>query len=92
MIAPLLLLLPICATAQTGHMALTTPDVVLDGDWMQVPDDVQVSNGAMVPGPPSHADIVAMADLDGNPDIITAQEREMIAVLNQLLGGQPITW
>jgi hypothetical protein len=35
---------------------------------------------------------VALADLDGDPSVITAKEREMIGVLNQLLGGQPITW
>ncbi len=32
------------------------------------------------------ADIVALADLDGDPNIITDKEMEMIAVLHQVFG------
>ena len=41
--------------------------------------------------PTTYADIVAMANLDDDPGVITAKEREMIAVLSQVLGASPIT-
>lgn len=57
-----------------------------DGPWIAVP--VGMTFDAQM----SPADeIKAMADLDGNPDITTAKELEMIALLTQLLGAEPIT-
>ena len=58
-----------------------------DGPWIEVAEDA-----TFTAEPTSYADIVAMADLDGNPDVLTAKEQEMIAVLTQVLGATPISY
>ncbi len=35
-------------------------------------------------------DVIALADLDGDPQTITADEKDMIALLTQILGAQPV--
>ncbi|MFZ3583878.1 hypothetical protein ACOI1H_17135 [Loktanella sp. DJP18] len=58
-----------------------------DDHWIDAPQDVAFGSG-----PTPHDDIVAMADLDGNPDVVTDEERRMIALLTQVLGATPITY
>ena len=57
-----------------------------DGPWVDAPEDA-----AYVAAPTTYDDIIAMADLDGNPAVISDEEREMIALLSQVLGASPIT-
>ena len=58
-----------------------------DGPWVEVPEGT-----AYDPAPTTYDDIVAMANLDGDPSVITADEREMIALLTQVLGAVPISY
>ena len=79
---PLIALLATPATAEVVSMA----PMPMDDLWVDVPVDATFN-----PGPPSYDDIVAMADLDGDPSVISDKEREMIALLTQVLGSAPIT-
>ena len=56
-----------------------------DGPYSPLPAD-----GAAVVAP-TYDDIITMADLDGDPSIITAEEAEMIALLQQVLNVNPLT-
>lgn len=77
----LCLALPTALAAQNVHD--TGEDIYAsDGPWMAVPADFN-------PGPMTAADIIAMADLDGDPLTITPQERQMIAMLTQVLIPAP---
>ena len=58
-----------------------------DDHWVDVPADA-----AFAAAPATYDDIVALADLDGDPSIITDKEREMIALLTQVLGATPISY
>ena len=56
-----------------------------DGPWIAVPA------GMIYPEYTSpEAEIRAMADLDGDPGVTTAEEMQMIATLSQILGVSPI--
>ena len=59
----------------------------MDDHWVEVP-----AEAAFSAAPTTYDDIVAMADLDGDPTIITDKEREMIALLTQVLGATPISY
>ncbi len=80
---PLLVLLATPAVAEVVPMSHMPMD---EGPWIDVPEGVTYDTA-----PPSYDDIVAMANLDGDPTIISDKEREMIAVLSQVLGSSPIT-
>ena len=58
----------------------------VDDHWVAAPEDA--AYGA---APTTYEDIVAMADLDGDPSVISDEEREMIALLSQVLGASPVT-
>jgi hypothetical protein len=71
-----LILLPSFGTAQN-----ITFD---DGPWIAIPA------GMTFPAQKSPAEeIHAMANLDGNPSVVTDEEREMIALLSQIFGTAP---
>lgn len=73
----LALILPVNAPAETVFD--TGEDIFAeDGPWMAIPADFN-------PGPPTAAEIIIMADLDGDPLNITAVEREMIGLLMQVM-------
>ncbi|WP_458790634.1 hypothetical protein [Yoonia sp. MH D7] len=55
-----------------------------DGPWIAIPADFEV-RAMMSP----QDEIRAMADLDGDPLVTTADEIEMIAMLTQMLGTAP---
>jgi hypothetical protein len=57
-----------------------------DGPWIDLPEGVVINAAA-----PTLADIRLMADLDGDPSITTPKEAQMIAILSDVLLGQPIT-
>ncbi|SHE56761.1 hypothetical protein SAMN05444339_101750 [Loktanella atrilutea] len=79
---PLIALLATPATAEVVSMA----PMPMDDLWVEVPVDA-----TFTPGPPTYDDIVAMANLDDDPAVISDREREMIALLSQVLGSAPIT-
>jgi hypothetical protein len=56
-----------------------------DGPWIDLPEGTVITDAA-----PQYEDILAMADLDGDPSITTPQEARMIALLSDVLMGQPI--
>ena len=75
-----LCLVPLVAGAQT------TPQAAMDdGPWIDLPAGYTVDTS-----PPTAADIHAMADLDGDPSVLTEDEARMIAVLSQILLGSPL--
>ena len=75
--ACLALLFPLLAQAETVFD--TGEDLYAeDGPWIAIPADFN-------PGPLTAADILAMADLDGDLTVITEEEARMIAVLTQVL-------
>ncbi len=80
---PLLALLATPAMAEIVPMDFSPMD---DGPWIELPE-----GAAFDTAPPTYDDIIAMSDLDGNPDVITAKEHEMITLLSQVLGASPIT-
>ena len=43
----------------------------------------------VAPAPMTEADVLRLADLDGNPAVVTEEEREMMVVLRQVLGLAP---
>ncbi len=53
-----------------------------DGPWIAVPADY-------TDAPLTPEDIVALADLDGDPSVVTADEQAMINVLTQVLIPRP---
>lgn len=57
-----------------------------DGPYIDIPAGYEVPEG-----PPTLDDIVRLADLDGDPTIISEAETEMIGVLLQVLIGIPVT-
>ena len=71
------------ATAQTPGVIDTGEDIYAeDGPWMAIPADF---NG----GELTATDILAMADLDGDPLTMTEDEKRMIEVLTQVLIAHP---
>ena len=71
----------------TAAAAQTAPiDLTQDGPWIDLPPGVVIDTG-----PPSLDQIVAMADLDGDPSVQTPEEAAMILLLMQVLGTQPVT-
>ena len=85
MIHRMIPLLALLATPATAEVVAMSP-MPMDDLWVDVPVDATFN-----PGPPTYDDIVAMANLDGDPSVISDKEREMIAVLSQVLGTAPIT-
>lgn len=73
----------VCAPACADTLAHALQQ---DGPWIDLPDGVVVRTTA-----PTYDDIVAMADLDGNPDVITEDEQRMILLLSEVLMASPIT-
>ncbi|MFQ6552089.1 hypothetical protein AAD018_007055 [Aestuariibius insulae] len=59
----------------------------LDGPWTLLPADADIE-ALMAPLTPE--DIVRMADLDGDPTVLTDDEAEMIRVLGAVLLGVPV--
>ncbi len=83
-------MIPVLALIASPAVAEVVPmDQALmhDGLWIDAPQDAALGSGHT-----THDDIVAMADLDGNPGVITDEERRMIALLSQVLGARPITY
>ncbi len=75
----LLIALTMPLMAQSETVFDTGEDIYAeDGPWMAIPPGFD-------PAPPTAADIIVMADLDGDPLVITAKEREMIALLTMVL-------
>ncbi len=70
-----------------GLMDHSSSETFDDGPWIDMPDDMTISMT-----PPSYDDIVAMANLDDDPSVVSDKEREMIAVLMQVLGATPISY
>ena len=71
--------------APPAHSAGMEPvSLGTDGPWIAIPAGAPVDIA-----PLSDAAIAALADLDGDPAITTAQEHAMIAVLRQVLGLPP---
>ena len=56
-----------------------------DGPYIVIPAGAQVPTGVL-----NMDDVIALADLDGDPTVISAQEKEMIALLTSLLIAQPV--
>ena len=81
---PVLALLASPAVAEVVPMDYAPME---DGPWVEMPE-----GAAYDPAPTTYDDIVAMADLDGDPSVITEEEREMIALLTQVLGATPISY
>ena len=81
---PVLALVASPAMAEVVPMDFATMD---DGPWVDAPEEA-----TFAAAPTTYDDIVAMADLDGDPTIISAEEREMIALLVQVLGATPISY
>lgn len=71
-----LLAAPLITTAETA---------VKDGPWTAIPTDA-----AFLPTPMTLDDVIALADLDGDPLTISTDEKEMITLLIQILGAQPV--
>ncbi len=59
----------------------------MDGPWTLLPADADIE-ALMAPLTPE--DIVKMADLDGDPTVLTEDEAEMIRVLGSVLLSVPI--
>ncbi len=76
---PVLALIASPAMAEIVPMDFSPLD---DGPWIELPE-----GAAFNTAPPTYDDIISMADLDGDPDVISAKEREMIALLSQVLGA-----
>ena len=53
-----------------------------DGPWIDASD--------IVTTPMTMADVIALADLDGDPEVISDEEHKMIALLAQMLGTSPM--
>ncbi|KQI67186.1 hypothetical protein AN189_16400 [Loktanella sp. 3ANDIMAR09] len=58
---------------------------VADGPYIDVAQTVSYSDA-----PTTLDDIHALADLDGDPSVVTDREREMIALLSMMLIGTPV--
>lgn len=83
-------MIPVLALIASPAVAEVVPmdhALIEDGLWIEAPQDAAFGSG-----PATYDDIVAMADLDGNPEVITDEERRMIALLSQVLGATPITY
>ncbi|MEJ6398808.1 hypothetical protein [Yoonia sp. 208BN28-4] len=78
--AMMILPLATAATSETLAQALQQ-----DGPWIDLPEGVVIQTSA-----PTYADIVALADLDGDPSVMTADEERMIALLAQVMLGTPV--
>jgi hypothetical protein len=78
---PFLALIASPAMAEIVPMDFSPLD---DGPWIELPEDAAFNTA-----PPTYDDIISMADLDRDPDVISAKEREMIALLSQVLGASP---
>ncbi|MFT4706277.1 MAG: hypothetical protein ACI9TA_003261 [Reinekea sp.] len=77
-------LLIICALL-AAPMITRAETTVEDGPWIAIPTDA-----AFLPTTMTLGDVIALADLDGDPLTISADEKEMIAVLIQIFGTQPV--
>ena len=63
-----------------------TDTIVEDGPWIDVPAGAAFQTTAL-----THDDIIALADLDGDPSVVSADEKDMIALLVQMLGASPVS-
>ena len=78
-------MIPVLALFASPAMAEIVPmdfSPLDDGPWIELPE-----GAAFNTAPLTYDDIIAMADLDGDPDVISAKEREMIALLSQVLSA-----
>lgn len=86
-ILPLIAALAAFAPPAMAEVVPLLPTFATDGGpWVDVPE-----NAAFDTAPLSYDDIEALANLDDDPAVTTAQEQEMIAMLLQVLGASPIT-
>lgn len=78
--AKTLLITLMCTYAAQAETVFDTGEDLYaeDGPWIEIPADFD-------PAGPTAADIIAMADLDGDPMSLTDEERGMIAVLTMVL-------
>ena len=83
-LAALLALSAAPALAQNGPF-VPLPDNAADGPWVALEDGQQVFDG-----PLTEADLVKLADLDGDPSVVSAEEQEMIDVLREVLMTAPV--
>lgn len=75
----------IIALALLPSLSIAEGIVFEDGPWVAIPA------GILYPDFISpEEEILAMADLDGDPSVTTAEELRMIATLRQILGVSPI--
>ena len=75
------------ATSAMAEVVPLSPTLATDGGpWVDMPE-----NAVFDTAPLSYDDIVSLANLDDNPAVTTAKELEMIAMLSQVLGANPIT-
>ncbi len=59
-------------------------------DMFQQQPLVQLQPKMPIPSVVTRADLLAMADLDGDPTNLTEEEAQMLEVLLQVLGGPPL--
>ncbi|MBS1302828.1 hypothetical protein [Loktanella sp. SALINAS62] len=71
--------------AMAEVIPLVPTDGTLDGPYVDAPKQASFSDA-----PLTQADIAVLADLDGNPDVFSASENEMITLLTEILITQPI--
>lgn len=78
--------LMIAALALMPTLVAAQGIVLDDGPWIAVP------TGMTFEAQKSPAEeIKAMANLDGDPSVTTSEELEMIVLLTQILGAEPIS-
>ena len=76
----------VAASAARAEEVPTFAEVMhQDGPYIDIPAGVEVPTG-----PPSVEDLLALADLDGDPNVITDQEAEMLTLLIQVMIGTPL--